>query len=98
VHDEGTGIHSSLGGFDEVLVMCSASPRGVYVCVGMEYGQQVLPFASIPSFSTVLDYICDAGQLSRHQSVPVHGPPFGQLSQLVSLKSEGVGSVVSDRL
>lgn len=47
VHDEGTVVHPLLGCRDEVEVVRPAGPGGVNVCVGVEDGLQVLPFARI---------------------------------------------------
>lgn len=47
VHDEGTAVHAGLGGADEVLVEGATSPGGIYVCIGVEDGFEVFPFAGV---------------------------------------------------
>ena len=47
MHDEGSVVHASLRGGDEVEIWGSTGPSGVDESVGMEGGFEVLPFTGI---------------------------------------------------
>jgi hypothetical protein len=47
VHDECAFVHAGFGGGDEVSVGYAARPGGVDMCIGVEDGFEVLPFAGI---------------------------------------------------
>jgi hypothetical protein len=97
VHDKSPCIHALLRGGDEVQVMCPTRPRCVDECIRMEDVAQILPFASIAGFEEAL-----ASPSACFQNVmanlPIHRPTLGQLSELVSFESQGIGAVVANSI